>query len=140
MVIGLLALIFWQYVPKTEVQVLYHPWFIEQVENDNIKSISFQGNEFRGVLRHPQPYVTPTGASTVVLRFYTYAPSEDLIRPVVERLQEHAKKAEEKGVELVKIEGSRPNTASGLAWVMLLMPTLLILAIIWLMLRRARGG
>jgi cell division protease FtsH len=140
MVIGSMALIFWQFVPKTQVQVLYHPWFIEQVEHDNIKSISFQGNEIRGELRQVQPYTAPTGASTQVRRFYTYAPSEDLIRPVVERLQEHAKKAEEKGVELVKIEGSPPNTPSGLAWVMILMPTFLIVAFIWLMMRRARGG
>ena len=140
LVIGLLALIFWQFVPKTEVQVLYHPWFIEQVENDNIKSISFQGNEIRGELRQVQPYTAPTGASIPVRRFSTYAPSEDLIRPVVERLQEHAKKAEEKGVELVKIEGSPPSTPNSLAWVMILMPTFLIVAFIWLMMRRARGG
>ena len=140
LVIGLLALIFWQFVPKAEVQVLYHPWFIEQVDNDNIKSISFQGNEFRGELREPQPYSTAAGASRLVKRFYTYAPSEDLIKPVVEKLQEHAKKAKAKGIELVKIEGSPPSTANGLAWVMILMPTFLIAAFIWLMMRGARGG
>ena len=31
-VIGLLALIFWHFVPKTEVEVPYHPWFTEQVD------------------------------------------------------------------------------------------------------------
>ncbi|HZW31483.1 MAG TPA: ATP-dependent zinc metalloprotease FtsH [Isosphaeraceae bacterium] len=138
LVLGLLALIFWQFVPKNEVQVLYHPWFMEQVENDNIKSISFQGNEFRGELREPQPYSTTTGASTLVRRFFTYAPSEELIKSVVEKLQEHAKKAKEKGIEPVKIEGSPPSTANGLAWVMFLMPTFLIAAFIWVMMRRAR--
>ncbi len=137
---GLLALIFWQFVPKNEVQVLYHPWFMEQVENDNIKSISFQSNEFRGELRRPQPYRTATGASTLVKRFYTYAPSEDLIQPVVERLQEHARDARKTNVDPVRIEGSPPSTANGLAWVMILMPTFLIAAFIWLMMRRARGG
>src|SRR5262245_28916347 len=140
LVMGLLALIFWQFVPKTEVQVRYHPWFIEQVDNDNIKSISFQGNEFHGELREPQPYSTSAGSSSLVRRFYTYAPSEDLIKPVVEKLQAHAQNAKEKGVEPVTIEGSPPNTANGLAWVMILMPTFLIAAFIWLMMRRARGG
>src|SRR5436309_2578878 len=93
LVIGLLALIFWQFVPKTEVQVLYAPWFIEQVDSDNIKSISFQGNEFRGELREPQPYSTAAGSSTPVRRFYTYAPAEELIKPVVEKLQAQAQKA-----------------------------------------------
>src|SRR5437764_15341171 len=82
LVIGFLALIFWQFVPKTEVQVLYHPWFIEQVENDNIKSLSFQDVEIRGELRAVQPYVTPAGTSTPVRKFSTYAPSVDLIKPV----------------------------------------------------------
>src|SRR5579883_785 len=140
LVLGLLALIFWQFVPKNEVQVLYQPWFMEQVENDNIKSISFQSNEFRGELRRPQPYRTATGASTLVKRFYTYAPSEDLIQPVVERLQEHARDARKTNVDPVRIEGSPPSTANGLAWVMILMPTFLIAAFIWLMMRRARGG
>ena len=86
-VIGLLALIFWQFVPKTEVQVLYYPWFMEQVERDNIKSISFQDREIRGELREKQPYTTPSGTNTPVQKFTTYAPSEDLIKPdIIERV------------------------------------------------------
>src|SRR5437667_7798990 len=127
LVIGFLALIFWQFVPKTEVQVLYHPWFIEQVENDNIKSLSFQGVEIRGELRAVQPYVTPAGTSTPVRKFSTYAPSVDLIKPVVEKLQEHAAHDKKKGVEPAKIEGNPPSSASSVAWVMLLMPTFVIL-------------
>src|SRR5437764_3822968 len=87
LVIGLLALIFWQFVPKTEVQVLYYPWFMEQVDNNNIKSISFQDREIRGELRDVQPYVTPSGTSTPVRKFSTYAPSEDLIKLIVEKLE-----------------------------------------------------
>ena len=44
LLLGGFALIFWQFVPKTEVQVLYYPWFYEQVQADNIKSITIQGN------------------------------------------------------------------------------------------------
>ena len=58
--IGLLGLIFWHFVPKTEVQVSYAPWFLEQVDADNIQSLSLQGNEARGVLRQVQTYQGPT--------------------------------------------------------------------------------
>src|SRR5207244_4409456 len=90
LVIALLGVIFWQFVPKNEHQVLYYPWFMEQVENDNIKSISFQDREIRGELRDVQPYVTRSGSSTPVRRFYAYAPSVDLIKPVVEKLEVRA--------------------------------------------------
>jgi cell division protease FtsH len=138
LVMGLLALIFWQFVPKAEVQVPYLPWFLEQVEKDNIKSLIFQGTEIRGELREPKPYIPASGGPRLVRRFYTYAPSEDLIKPVVEKLQEHAKEARKKSVEAITIEAGPPNQASGLAWVMLLLPTFVIVAFIWLMMRRAR--
>ena len=48
LLLGGFALIFWQFVPKTEVQVLYYPWFYEQVERDNIKSVTIQVTEIRG--------------------------------------------------------------------------------------------
>src|SRR5271157_6051894 len=77
LLIGGFALIFWQFVPKTEIQVLYYPWFIEQVESDNIKSISIQGNELRGELRKEQQYTNPsTLTTTLVRKFITNAPSE----------------------------------------------------------------
>jgi cell division protease FtsH len=76
----------------------------------------------------------------LVRRFYTYAPSEDLIKPIVDKLQEHAKEAKKKSGEAPTIEAEPPETATGVAWIMLLLPTLVIVAFIWLMLRRARGG
>jgi cell division protease FtsH len=130
-----LALIFWQFVPKTEVQVLYYPWFMEQVENDNIKSLSIQGIEIRGELRDQREYSTPSGTPTQVRRFFTYAPSEGLTTPLVEKVMAVGKK---KGVDVVRVEGNPPNSANGLAWVMLLLPTFVILGFIYLMMRRAR--
>lgn len=78
-VIGLLALIFWHFVPKTEVQVLYHPWFTDQVSSHNIKSMSIQGNEIRGELRKETTYSPTSGTSTPVRKFFTYIPSEEMI-------------------------------------------------------------
>src|SRR5262245_63597888 len=90
LVVGLLGLIFWQFVPKTEVQVRYYPWFMEQVDKDNIKNLSVQGVEIHGELRKEQPYSSPSGTITQVRRFYTYAPSEGLIPPVVAKVEEHS--------------------------------------------------
>src|SRR5215469_13922763 len=82
-VIGLLALIFWHFVPKTEVEVPYYPWFNEQVEQGNIKSVSIQGNEIHGELFQDENYSPPSGATQLVKRFYTYVPSELMIQSVV---------------------------------------------------------
>src|SRR4051794_19071539 len=50
------ALIFWQLSSKNETQVSYSPWFLDQVERGNIKSISIQGTEARGELRKKEFY------------------------------------------------------------------------------------
>ncbi len=134
-VIGLLALIFWHFVPKQEVQVLYYPWFWEQVQNDNVKSVSIQGNEVRGELRKETTYSPSPGATpTPVRKFFTYIPSEALIGPLYDRLTRDA----EKGPEIVRVEGNPPNQAGGLAWILFLLPTFVILGVIYLMMRRAR--
>ena len=51
LLLGGFGLIFYQFVPRTETPVGYYPWFYEQVQADNIKSISTQGTEVRGELR-----------------------------------------------------------------------------------------
>src|SRR4051794_27139243 len=60
------TLIFWQFVPKNEVQVTYS-WFMDQAKKGNILSLSVQGNEVHGELRSPEgePY-RPTGSTTAV--------------------------------------------------------------------------
>ena len=43
LLLGGFGLIFYQFVPRGETAVQYYPWFFEQVQADNIKSISPQG-------------------------------------------------------------------------------------------------
>jgi cell division protease FtsH len=142
LLIGGFALIFWQFVPKTEVTVLYYPWFVEQVESDNIKSIVIQGTELRGELRKEQQYLNPsTLTTTLVRKFITNAPSEASVEPIVQKLIQNDRKVQsenKKSVEPVRIDPQPPNSASGLAWIMLLLPTFVILGFIYLMMRRAR--
>ena len=61
------ALIFWQLSSKPETSVSYSPFFLDQVEKDNIKSLSIQGGEARGELRKKELYPSssmpnPSGA------------------------------------------------------------------------------
>ncbi len=134
LLIGGFAIIFWQFMPKPETAVDYNPWFLDQVESDNIKKISIQANEVRGELRQDKPYqsgVSPT--SVQVHRFITYFPSEQAIEPIVQKLRNNNKTNDP-----VHIETNPANTANGLVWLMLLLPTFLILGLVYLMMRRAR--
>ena len=137
LLIVLFALIFWQFVPKSEVLVRYAPWFLDQVETDNIKSLSIQGIAVRGELRREQTYRTSSGTPVTVRRFSTYLPSEASIEPLVQKLTKHDAKRD---TEPVQIEGNPPNSASAAAWIVLLLPTFVILAFIYLLMRRARGS
>jgi len=135
LLIGGFAIIFWQFKPKPETPVVYSPWFLDQVENDNIKSLVMLGTEARGELRESQPYQSTGSTSSVPIKtFITYFPSEWSIAPVVEKLRNGTKA----GHDPVKIDPNPPNTPNGLVWLMLLLPTFLILGFIYLMMRRAR--
>src|SRR3954468_8178441 len=134
LLIGGFAIIFWQFMPKPETAVVYHPFFLEQVDKDNIKNLSIQGNEIRGELRQEKPYQGSTSTNSVpVRRFITYFPSEESIEPVIRKLREGSKTNDP-----VRIETNPANQAGGLVWLMLLLPTFLILGFIYLMMRRAR--
>ncbi len=150
-VIGLLFLIFWHFVPKTEVEVPYHPWFTKQVEKGNVKSIAVQGIEIRGELNQPENFSPASGQTVTVTRFYTYVPSEDMIKPIVDEVTKsqiaHGPATEPapppaavpaKESDGPKVTASPPNQAGGLAWIMLLLPTIFVLVLFWLMMRRAR--
>jgi cell division protease FtsH len=132
--IGGFAIIFWQFMPKPETPVAYSPFFTDQVDSDNIKSVAIQGSEVRGELRKEQPYQSsPSTNSVPVRRFITYFPSEHSIDPVIQKLKEPKKTNDP-----VRIETNPANQAGGLVWLMLLLPTFLILGIFYLMMRRAR--
>ncbi len=147
LLIGVLGLIFWQFVPKNEVQVLYYPWFIEQVQGGNIKSLTIQGSELRGTLRRVQQYRNPpSSTTTLVRRFMTQAPSEDSIEPIVQTLIQIDKKTHAEGeqaVEPTQIDVQPPSSPGGLAWIVILLPTIVVLCFIMglvhFLARRARG-
>ena len=135
-VIGLLALIFWHFVPKQETQVTYYPWFMDQVETHNVKYISIQGNEIRGELRKEAKYSPSPGTTTLGEEIHRLCSLRGTDQAA---LREAGKPpGEEKTTEVVRIEGNPPNSAGGLAWIMLLLPMFVVLGLIYLMMRRAR--
>jgi len=93
LLLSLFGLIFWLYVPKNEYQVPY-PWFLQQVENDNIKSISIRGTEIHGELRTPERYRHAPLVDTTLRKFYTKAQSDASIERTVRTMIERNKKKE----------------------------------------------
>src|SRR5580704_5461631 len=68
------VLIFWQFGKAGgEVQVNFHPWFTEQVNKGNIKSLAVQTTtEVTGELRVPEPYrATSSSPEITVTKFRT---------------------------------------------------------------------
>ena len=132
-----LALIVWQFAPKNEVTVSYSPWFLDQVDTDNIQSLTIEGMEVHGVLRRDvwQPARTPSG-NLPIRKFNTVFPSELSVEKVVETLRNHSRQ----GKDPVLIEVRPPASSSGLLWIALLLPSLVMLGLIILMVRKGRTG
>ena len=123
-------------MPKNEAQVSYSPWFLDQVDKGNIKSLSVQGIEVHGELRKKTDYRSQSAQAAVpVEKFYTYFPSEQSIQTVLDKVIAGAKKA---NLEEPRVETLPPNTANGLVWITLLLPTFVIVGLIYFMMRRAR--
>src|SRR5262249_35312819 len=120
------ALIFWQLSSKNETAVSYSPWFLDQVDEGNIKTISIQGGEARGELRRKASYTTTGAMPQLITRFTTYFPSEEAVQQVVTKLRERPL---EKGEEPVRVEIQAPNTANTLIWITFLLPTFLIVGL-----------
>src|SRR5947209_75351 len=102
------ALIFWQFAPKNEAQVSYSPWFLDQVNEGNVKSLTVQGIEVHGELRKKRRYQPPNSSTLITIeKFYTYFPSEQSIDPVLQKVRQVSDKLK---LDPVRIETSPPNT------------------------------
>ncbi len=133
--IAVIALIIWLNSPKNEVQVRYSPWFLDQVDSDNIETLSIQGVEAHGKLRTARPYQANEEAKVQpnVAQFVTYFPTEGQIDDVIAKLS-----TSKAGHATAKIETSSPQSANGLIWITFLLPTFIFLGLFYIMMRRAR--
>jgi cell division protease FtsH len=130
------GLIFWQFAPKSEVLVSYSPWFLDQVDHNNIKSLTIQGSEARGELRKKQDYLAP-GATIAqqVTKFYTYFPTEASIDQITAKIRAGAEKDK---LDQPRVETLPPTSANSLIWITMLLPMLVIFGLLYFMMRRAR--
>jgi cell division protease FtsH len=130
------GIIFWQFRPQGDTQVLYQPWFLDQVDQDNIKSLVTQGQDVHGELRKETEYTAP-GEKTAkkITKFSTYITTEAEVDKITTKLREMKRGV---GISPPLIEAQQPNAANGLVWFTLLLPTFVIVGLIYVMMRRAR--
>ena len=121
--------------PNGEIPVIYSPWFLDQVRNDNIESLKVMGTEAHGKLRKATSF-EPTGSVTAVdvQLFSVYLPTEGAIDSTLAQLNDRKDKTQPQP----RIDIQLPQGATGLLWLSILLPTVLIVAFIFLMMRRAR--
>jgi cell division protease FtsH len=127
LLVGGFGFIFWVFRPDSTIAVAYNPWFLDQVESDNIKSLVIRDTEIRGELRKDQPYRAGASlASVPVRRFMAYFPSQHSIDPVIKILRER-----NRTTEPVQIQTSPPSSERGWMWLVLLSQTALILLVLF---------
>ncbi|MDX2035598.1 MAG: ATP-dependent zinc metalloprotease FtsH [Isosphaeraceae bacterium] len=121
--------------PIHETEVLYSPWFVEQIEGDNVESIKISGNEAHGKLRKRMPF-EPVGALAPieVESFKVYFPTENSIDSALAQLRDRKGKTQPEP----RIDVQPQQAATGLLWLSFLLPTILFVAFIYFMMRRAR--
>ncbi len=141
--IAAMVLVFLIWNPfKAEVRVSYFPWFQNQVDYDNIESITFQGYEARGKLREPDKKykASDSAKEQTVSYFVTTIPTDDQLDQLMGKLKGPIVPATGKPRENPppRIDTMEPQAPTGLLWISFLMPVLLIGGLIYFMMRRAR--
>jgi cell division protease FtsH len=127
LLVGGFVMIFWQFMPKAEIKVDFSPWFLDQVDSNNIRKLSIRGNEARGELRQERPHERGSSAGSILVRrFITYFPGEPSIEPVITKLR-HANKTSDP----VWIETNPSTSDQGMLWIWLVIQTILIVVLLF---------
>jgi len=145
--ITVVVLIAYMLSGRKETSVNFSPWFMEQVKNDNIEYIAIDNLSIRGKLWTPVDYSPPSPEKPIknVELFSTAFPSEASIKPVIDELENRGKGMRPDGTEYRKGGTAPPRIdpvaregANSLVWFTLLVPTLGLVLLIFVMMRRAR--
>ncbi len=136
LLIGLVVvLVLYVTLARNEVSVQYS-WFLDQVEQNNVKELTTQGGEARGVLRLKKAYSPENQKPQTVERFETYIPSEDLLTDVLKKLRSFPGEKEKPKVDIVTNPPQGPGGI--LYWLMPVLTGFIIIAFVLFMMRRAR--
>ncbi len=144
--ITVVVLIAYMLSGRKETSVNFSPWFMEQVKNDNIEYIAIDNLSIRGKLWTPVDYHPPAPEKPIknVELFSAAFPSEASIKPVVDELENRGKGTRPDGTPYTKtaapprIDPVAREGANSLVWFTLLVPTLGLVLLIFVMMRRAR--
>ncbi len=136
MVLIAAAVLFMFLMNADKGQVSYN-WLLEQIKNDNIKSISIQALDVSGELRKETKYY-PSGSRTgeALTTFKAVVPTEAELDKIVKTLTSY--EDEKSTRQPVRVDTRSPQGANSLIWLTFLLPTFLFLGLIYLMMRRAR--
>jgi cell division protease FtsH len=136
-VIALLALnwisvLLFQPPGQPRVKVPFSPYFLQQLENGQVKSISSKGDTIQGTFKAKVKYPPSNAKATPTTLFSTQVPSFWNSNSLTELLQS-------KGVE---VNATNPNPGTSLVAELLLGfgPTLLLVGLFVLLARRATAG
>jgi cell division protease FtsH len=120
--------------PTSRPQVPYQPFFVEQVEADNVQEISSTSDSIEGSLKKEATYTPPDGGDAVKVSqdFKTEVPSFIDNKAVTELLTEHH----------VVINASAPSSGGSTLLTILFafLPTLLIIGFFLWLIRKQTGG
>jgi cell division protease FtsH len=119
---------------ESRPQVPYQPFFVEQVEADNVREISSTSDSIEGTLKKEATYTPPDGGGEVKVSedFKTEVPSFIDNKATTELLTEHH----------VVINASAPSSGSSPLVTILFafLPTLLIIGFFLWLIRKQTGG
>jgi cell division protease FtsH len=127
LLLGGFAVIFWQFMPRSEITVDYSPWFLDQIESHNIKTLSVRANEVRGELRSSRPFrAGPSSSDATVVRFITYFPGESSIDAVLTKLRDG-----DNTLDPVRIETAPATSEPSMIWLLVVVQTILIVVLLY---------
>ncbi|WP_165243670.1 hypothetical protein [Paludisphaera soli] len=108
----ILGFLFWQLIPDAATMP-FNPWFLDQVEEGNVKSLILNGLEAHGELREPREFQAKPGAAAILVRRYrTQFPTEAAVQSAVDDLMTGGETLEDR-VLIERRDEVRPNeTAS----------------------------
>ena len=125
---------------RPDEEAVTYNWFIDQVDADNVKQIEISDlTTVRGELREKAVYRRPNATTDLnVTKFSTYFPSEQSIQPVIEALRSSLTKSGKPRRETRIVTNLPPGAGTLIMWMMLLLPTFMIVGLIYFMMSRAR--
>ncbi len=135
LLVGAFALLLWWLGASTNT--VTYSFFRDQVREDNVDKVRIIGQSVEGTLRTDTNYAaTPTQTPKKIKEFSTTVPSEHQIQPILDEL-ESFRKPDSKRKKVV-IDATSPGAANSFVWMLLLLPTFLVLGFVYIMMRRAR--